>query len=163
MKDLMTANLRATELRDLDWMYELNQTYAIELSSMSREEFATHISLTSYAKLIDPRAAFLLAFAQDATYSGPNFTWHRKRSERFLYVDRVVVSPDHQRQGLAKLLYEDLFRVADSQGHGKVVCEVNSDPPNPGSDAFHASLGFTVMGEAWLPDRQKTVRYLGRG
>jgi uncharacterized protein len=39
---------------------------------------------------------------------------------------------------------------------------VNSDPPNPASDAFHAALGFEVVGEAAIHDGAKTVRYLAR-
>ena len=64
------------------------------------------------------------------------------------------------RQGLAKLLYEDLFACARSFGQRQVVCEVNAEPPNPSSDAFHAALGFALMGEAMLGDRGKRVRYL---
>jgi predicted GNAT superfamily acetyltransferase len=44
-----------------------------------------------------------------------------------------------------------------------VCCEVNSDPPNPLSDAFHAALGFREVGRAFLPDRGKSVRYLELG
>ena len=38
----------------------------------------------------------------------------------------------------------------------------NTDPPNPGSDAFHARLGFHEVGRAFLADRGKSVRYLER-
>ena len=154
---------RAVLHADLNWMHALNQDYVVELSSMTSTEFANHIAKTSYARKIDPEAGFLLAFDQDADYAGPNYSWHKAREDKFLYVDRVVVSPDHRRKGLAKQLYRDLFRFAENEGHGRVVCEVNSDPPNPESDAFHAVLGFKVVGEAWLPDRGKMVRYLGRG
>jgi len=43
-----------------------------------------------------------------------------------------------------------------------VVCEVNRDPPNPASDAFHAAQGFTEMGQAAIRQGSKTVRYLAR-
>ena len=42
-----------------------------------------------------------------------------------------------------------------------MTCEVNSDPPNPASDVFHAAMGFSVTGEALL-DNGKTVRYMAR-
>ena len=41
-----------------------------------------------------------------------------------------------------------------------LCCEVNIDPPNPVSDAFHAFFGFVEVGWAFLPDRGKSVRYL---
>ena len=64
------------------------------------------------------------------------------------------------RKGLAARLYDALFDAARAAGHSHVVCEVNSDPPNPGSDAFHFARGFEIVGEAHLDDRGKTVRYM---
>jgi predicted GNAT superfamily acetyltransferase len=43
-----------------------------------------------------------------------------------------------------------------------IVCEVNLDPPNPASDAFHAALGFAEVGTAVIDNGDKTVRYLSR-
>jgi hypothetical protein len=43
-----------------------------------------------------------------------------------------------------------------------IGCEVNSDPPNPASDAFHERLGFAEVGRAALPGGTKLVRYLSR-
>jgi predicted GNAT superfamily acetyltransferase len=39
---------------------------------------------------------------------------------------------------------------------------VNTEPPNPASDAFHARLGFVEVGRAVLPGGAKAVRYLRR-
>ena len=103
-----------------------------------------------------------MAFDQGADYDSPNYLWFRDRYPRFVYVDRIVVDPAMRKRGLANRLYEDLFRVANDAGHDRVVCEVNSDPPNPASDAFHAALGFTEVGHATLHAGTKTVRYLSR-
>jgi uncharacterized protein len=43
-----------------------------------------------------------------------------------------------------------------------VVCEVNSDPPNPVSDAFHLAMEFIEVGRAAIRQGSKTVRYLAR-
>ena len=64
------------------------------------------------------------------------------------------------RGGYADLLYADLVDCAGRTGHDIVVCEVNRDPPNPASDAFHAAQGFTEMGQAAIHQGSKTVRYL---
>lgn len=103
-----------------------------------------------------------MAFDQGADYDSPNYLWFRERYPRFVYVDRIVVDPAMRKRGLAQLLYKDLFlRVAEA-GHTLIVCEVNSDPPNPASDAFHEALGFAEVGHAVLHGGAKTVRYLAR-
>lgn len=102
--------------------------------------------------------AFLLGFGPASPYDSVNYRWFAARLQRFAYIDRVIVAPDAQGRGLARALY-DAFA---AQTPGPLVCEVNSEPANPGSDAFHARLGFTEMGRAQLGPG-KAVRYLTRG
>ena len=59
-------------------------------------------------------------------------------------------------------LYEHLFTQATAAGHTRVVCEVNEEPPNPASDAFHRALGFEVVGSAAIHGGTKQVRYFAR-
>ena len=113
-----------------------------------------------YARRIGELDAFLIAFDQDARYDSPNFLWFRDRYPRFVYVDRIVVAAPVRGRGLARNLYRDLFARATAAGHERVVCEVNSNPPNPGSDAFHTALGFAGVGNAAIHGGAKTVRYL---
>ena len=107
--------------------------------------------------------AFLIGFDQDADYHSPNFLWFRERYPRFAYVDRVAVAAPARGRGLARALYEDFFTKAAADGHTVIACEVNSDPPNPGSDAFHMALGFAVVGQAAIYGGKRTVRYYMRG
>jgi predicted GNAT superfamily acetyltransferase len=74
----------------------------------------------------------------------------------------VAASGRGRGRGLARRLYLDLFERATRGGHICVVCEVNSEPPNPASDAFHAALGFAEVGSASIHNGSKTVRYLLR-
>ena len=72
--------------------------------------------------------------------------------------------PHHRRRepprgGLAGLLYNELFDWAQTAGHDRLVCEVNLEPPNPGSDAFHTKMGFAEVGRAELEPGGKWVRY----
>jgi hypothetical protein len=60
------------------------------------------------------------------------------------------------------VLYEDLFAAARTARHNLIVCEVNRDPPNPASDAFHATMRFETVGDASIRGGAKTVRYLAR-
>ena len=147
---------------DLDELLALNQDHVKELSHLTRDEMSRLVGEAFYARRPDDGLAFLLVFDQDADYGSPNFLWFKARHDRFAYVDRIVVSPEERGRGFARQLYEALFEKAEAAGHTRICCEVNSDPPNPGSDAFHAALGFEIIGEARLPDRGKSVRYMTR-
>ena len=63
--------------------------------------------------------------------------------------------------GIGKQLYEAAFSEMAGQ-RDMLICEVNLEPPNPGSLRFHKSLGFEEAGERWLDDRSKGVVYLTR-
>lgn len=158
----MADGPRPIEPGDIDWVHALNQRHAVELSALTVDRLADLVERATYAKVIDDKAGFLLAFERAADYDSPNFLWFRERFDRFIYVDRIAISDRYRGQGLARRFYEDLFEHARSGGHSTIVCEVNTDPPNPGSDAFHAALGFTEIGRATLTERGKSVRYLKR-
>ncbi len=154
--------IRVPSPADEATLLALNNAHAAELSELDAHELRRLLSIAMAARVIGDAEAFLLTFDQDADYRSPNFLWFRQRYERFAYVDRIVVSPTARRGGHARRLYEEFFAIARAAGHTQACYEVNSDPPNPISDAFHARLGFTVCCEARLPDRGKSVRYLIR-
>lgn len=138
----------------------LNNAHAAELSWLEPARFGVLLGRAFHARCIGAADAFLLAFDQDADYDSPNYIWFRTRYPRFVYIDRVAVAAAARGRGYARRLYADLIEAAGALGHGLVVCEVNSDPPNPASDAFHAALGFAEAGRAAIHGGSKTVRYL---
>lgn len=140
----------------------LNNAHAQELSWLEPERLEHLVAQAFQACRIGNLDAFLLAFDQDADYDSPNFLWFRARHARFVYVDRIVVAGSARGLGCARRLYHDLFEQAGKAGHDRVVCEVNTRPPNPVSDAFHAALGFVEVGRASIHEGRKTVRHLSR-
>ena len=140
----------------------LNNAHAAELSWLDRDRLTLLIRQAFHARRIGEVDGFLLAFDEGAAYDSPNYLWFRQRYRRFVYVDRVVIAPAARGRGYAGLLYADLFDRAGRAGHDLVVCEVNRDPPNPASDAFHAAHGFVEVGQAAIHQSSKTVRYLAR-
>jgi predicted GNAT superfamily acetyltransferase len=140
----------------------LNNAFATELSWLEPQRLAALLGRAIYARRIGAAAAFLLAFDETAEYDSPNYLWFRARYPRFVYVDRVAVAQGARGRGYARRLYADLIGRAVAAGHNLVVCEVNSDPPNPASDALHAALGFSEVGAASIHGGSKTVRYLAR-
>lgn len=154
----------------------LNNAHATELSPLTLDRFSQLIGQSFYAAAIGEADALLLTFDQSAVYDSPNFLWFRshfaaeqappgtrvEHNANFVYVDRVVTAPAARGRGYARALYADLLARAKSAGHTRIVCEVNFDPPNPASDAFHASLGFHEIGRASIHNHTKSVRYLLR-
>lgn len=140
----------------------LNNAHAVELSWLEPERLAHLVGEAFVARRVGVADALLLTFDQAADYDSVNYLWFRERYPAFVYVDRVVVADSARGRGLARALYDDLFAAAKAAGHERIVCEVNSDPPNPASDKFHAALGFVVVGAAEIHGGKKTVTYLER-
>lgn len=160
----MTAALTVADLvgADGEALLGLNNAHALELSWLEPERLAKLVVEAFVARRAGVADALLLAFDQDADYDSVNYLWFRERYARFVYVDRVVVADSARGRGLARRLYDDLFAAARASGHERIVCEVNSEPPNPASDAFHAALGFVAVGAAEIHGGEKTVTYLER-
>lgn len=102
-------------------------------------------------------AAFLLAMCSGSTYRNDNFDWFSKKYERFIYIDRVVVSSASRGLRLGSLLYEDIFSYARSKAIPLVACEYNIVPPNEPSRLFHDKFGFKQQGTQWLANGTKRV------
>ena len=155
----MTAPIDRIAQGDEGDVLALNNEHAAELSWLEDERLSFLLGEAFYARRIGDLEAFIMTFDQEANYDSPNFLWFRERYERFIYVDRVVVAAHARGRGHARRLYQDLFEHAERAGHTLVTCEVNADPPNPASDAFHAALGFTEVGDAVIHGGKKAVRY----
>lgn len=144
-----------------DDLLALNNRNAEQTSWLEAARFEHMVGSAFMALHVPDAKALLVAFDQNADYKSPNFLWFRDRLDRFVYIDRIIVDGQARGLGLARRLYGQLFDLAREAGHNLVACEVNSMPPNPGSDAFHAALGFVEAGCATLSPG-KSVRYLTR-
>jgi predicted GNAT superfamily acetyltransferase len=146
---------------DLAATLSLNNVHAAETSKLDLPALTALLGLACYARGIDRGAtAFLIALDHSAAYQNPNFAWFKAAYESFIYIDRVIVAGNARGKGIARLLYGDLFAAATRAGIPRVVCEVNIDPPNPASMAFHSSMDFEAVGQATIHNGTKTVRYL---
>ncbi|WP_027052174.1 GNAT family N-acetyltransferase [Mesorhizobium erdmanii] len=155
----MTSSIDHISQGDEADILALNNEHAAELSWLEAERLSYLLGEAFYARRIGDLEAFIMTFDQEANYDSPNFIWFRERYTSFIYVDRVVVAAHARGRGHARRLYQDLFEQAVRAGHTLVTCEVNVDPPNPASDAFHAALGFAEVGDAVIHGGKKAVRY----
>jgi uncharacterized protein len=147
-------------VRDATLILSLNNEHAKETSALDHAALTTLLDKAFYARGIDRGAtAFLIALEDNASYENPNFAWFKASRKSFVYIDRIIVSSSAQGLGIGRLLYDDLFARAKQAGQYRVVCEVNIEPPNPVSEAFHIAMGFDGVGQATIHNGAKTVRY----
>lgn len=85
--------------------------------------------------------------------------WFGDRYERFLYLDRIAVAASRRRQGIGAQLYDAMEAAAAP--FEQMVCDVNIDPPNDASLAFHAFRGYLEVGRL-EHGAVKTVSLLGK-
>jgi predicted GNAT superfamily acetyltransferase len=137
----------------------LNESALPHVNRISADDLAKFAAQSCYFRIVregERLVAFLLAFSEQASYDSPNFLWFRDRYPRFVYIDRIVVDPSLRRSGIGRLLYADLERVAFAHAPD-LTCEVNLDPPNPGSSVFHERFGFCEVGRQHTDDGAKLV------
>jgi predicted GNAT superfamily acetyltransferase len=125
-----------------------NEQHVELLSPLDEERLVTLLGLSDLGSVITDAGSdlgFVLTFGPDSAYDSPNFRWFAERYERFYYLDRVVVDPSARRTGLGTRVYDEIEDRARQMG--PVMClEVNLDPPNEPSLAFHRRRGYAEVG-----------------
>jgi hypothetical protein len=104
-------------------------------------------------------AGFVITIGSGTAYDSPNYRWFGALyGTSFHYLDRIVLSDSFRRRGLGSSVYEVIE--ADSADAGRLALEVNVEPPNPGSLAFHTARGYAEVGRLGQPG--KTVAMLAK-
>jgi uncharacterized protein len=152
------------ELTRGDWpaVLALNEESVGELSELDEERLRWIVSLAHRSLAVESEGgviAFALAIGPRTGYDSENYRWFDARFERFLYLDRVAVSPRMRRRGVASGLYDAMEAAAAPLE--RMVCEVNVRPRNRASLAFHAARGYVELGRL-RHGREKEVALLGR-
>lgn len=143
---LNNANVPAVSPADAETFARLLELSDVAFAAMSDAAMSdgamSDEAMSDEATLI----GFVLAMWPGLDYSSENYRWFETRGTDFLYVDRIVVAEEAQNHGIGAALYEAVFDAAKVEGASEVTCEVNVEPPNPGSLRFHARLGFVEVG-----------------
>ena len=159
------AMIRPATAADFPAILALNAALVHFLSPLDEARLRLLHAQAAYHRVVEidsSIAAFLLAFREGAAYDSPNYRWFAQHYNEFLYIDRVVVDPAQQGRGLGARLYDDLFAYAQVAGVATVTCEFDLDPPNPGSQKFHARFGFREVGTQWVAGGKKQVSLQAR-
>jgi predicted GNAT superfamily acetyltransferase len=143
---------------DVDSVLDLNAKSVEALSPLDLSTLTMYRGIATEALVVEVDgtvAAFAIAYGPDVEYESENYRWHGERFDDFFYLDRIVVGSDYRRRGIASALYDAMEERAAR--HGRMVCEVNSEPPNVESLAFHRSRGYVEIGELGKPDGHRVV------
>lgn len=140
------------EIRDLTdadtaAVLDLNSADVKLLSPMDADDLARARETATAVRVaeVDGQVVgFIVLYGPDADYRSINFRWHRDLFTDFLYLDRIVVDESRRRQGIASALYDEAERLATP--HGRLCAEVNYQPPNEASLAFHAARDYSELG-----------------
>lgn len=145
--------LRPATPDDVPALVELNNAAHPAVPIMSESELGDLLTVSGHSLVaVDPDdpttpLALLVLVVPGSPYVSENYAWFEEREPSHLYVDRIIVAVGARDQGWGVALYEAAFAQARSLGYEVVTCEVNLEPPNPGSLRFHHRLGFERVGE----------------
>jgi predicted GNAT superfamily acetyltransferase len=146
--------IRPIEQGDLGRILEINEANVPEVGSVDGDRMAFLLaeSLIALAVDVDGRTVgFCLVMPSDSRYDSVNYRWFTARYENFMYLDRVAFDIEAQGRGLGTLLYAEVDRLMVERGDTQLALEVNVDPPNEPSLAFHARRGFVEVGQQDTP------------
>jgi predicted GNAT superfamily acetyltransferase len=149
-----TTTIRAIDPTDLDRVLEINEANVPEVGSVDAARMAFLLGESPIALGVDldgTIAGFCLVMPSTAPYDSVNFRWFTERFDDFMYLDRVAFDVAAQGQGLGTLLYAAVDEMMGELGATQLALEVNVDPPNETSLAFHARRGFAEVGQQDTP------------
>ena len=144
--------LRAMTDDDVDHVLQLNADHVELLSPLDSTRLEQLRAWATRADVVvcdGQVAGFVLVFAAGCDYDSDNYRWFSGRFERFHYLDRIVVDDRFRRRGLASAVYDEVESAAT--GSDRLTLEVNVDPPNHPSLAFHDGRGYRRLGRLGPP------------
>ena len=148
MTTSLSVDIRPWTEGDLATLLAMNNASVPAVSGLNASELQRLLeqsSPTLVAVVNSQAVGFVECLGPGLEYTSENYRWFSARYPSFAYVDRVVVAEHHRGQRVGQALYEALDHRAPADVP-VILCEVNLDPPNPGSLRFHARLGFEEVG-----------------
>lgn len=140
------TSFRALSAPDLPGLVDINNAGYPAVPMATLVELEKLFALSSVALgVLDESGevqGFLMGVDPGENYDSENYRYFESRVVNHLYIDRVVLGESLRGQGAGTALYEHVFDLARAAGREGITCEVNLEPPNPGSLRFHHRMGF---------------------
>jgi len=157
-----TPILRDAETFDLPAVLDLNQAAVPHVSSVTLADMERFAEIAGYFRVAEVGgrvAGFLIALNPGHDYASDNYRWFNDNFDDFFYIDRIVIADNAQGKGLGAALYQQVILIAKAFAP-RLTCEVNTQPPNPQSMAFHEGFGFKCVGTQQTEGGNKEVALL---
>lgn len=141
--------IRPATVDDLPEVLRLNQSALPHVSHLNAHTLRMLFDEAAWfriAMLDNNCSGFLIALMPHATYQSENYLWFAQHFAKFLYIDRICVSAEFRRRGVASYLYADAERFACDSKIPLLTCEVNLEPENAVSIGLHDRHGFREVG-----------------
>ena len=127
---------------DFDSIVHLNQNALEGVGPLDNESLSLLVKMADQALVVDDEgdiAGFVITLPPGAEYDSSRYRWFEdKLVDNYVYLDRIVVSDEHRREGVASRLYDEV------EGELPIALEVYET--NDVSLAFHESRGFEEVG-----------------
>src|SRR5689334_14628943 len=120
----------------------LNEANVELLAPLDQQRLDELLALADRAAVVvldEAFAGFVLTFRSGTAYDSVNYRWFSRTYDDFYYLDRIVLHERTRRRGLATRVYDELEAATDAP---LFALEVNLEPPNHASLAFHRDRGF---------------------
>ncbi len=151
--------IRNATANDLTAIYTINQDNVPHVGQVDMDWFKKYLELAHHFRVVEVDQkvfGFMVAMLPTTDYKSENFLWFKKNYDSFIYVDRIAISKKHIGKGYGRFLYDDLTK-STKHTTNLITCEVNINPPNPESLAFHKKLGFKKVGNLETKNATVTV------
>ena len=155
----MDFTISETTSDELPLIVKMNQEALPAVSSVNINDMNHFLTIVDYfrsLKIEEKLVGFLIALTPGKEYYSVNYKWFEKRFDSFMYVDRIVIDPSYQGNGLGKAFYNDLVDFSNNKTD-RITCEVNIRPKNEGSMIFHEKYGFVQVGTQTTENGKKEV------
>ena len=141
----MIRTLRPT---DLELIHKWNESKVPKVNSLTFEEFRLQSINCTYSYIQYSTdslpVGFIFLYDEKTKYDSLNYLYFKNRYHKFLYIDRIIITEEHQKKGYGQQLYDF---VIETHKPNIFCCEVNITPPNKQSLSFHQKYGFKEIGQ----------------
>jgi hypothetical protein len=155
----MKITVRSATPADYQAIHAINEGVAPAVSNISVDELRRLAMMCCDFSVVPVNlqlAGFMMAMEQGEPYESMNYRWFAERYKKFVYVDRIAVSPAFKGLGIGRALYANIEKFTRKVAP-VLTCEVNVIPRNEDSLAFHAKLGFIEVGQQDTEGGKKRV------